>query len=1200
MGSFCAGDPAPTLPATSKEGISGTWSPAVVDMTQSGTYNFTADGGLCASYALPVVIYRLNLTETHVDLGYSTSPIGSIDLTVSGGSGYSYSWTGPSGFTSSSQDLTGLAAGDYRVVVKDLSTNCEEKLTVTLTQSILTVSFTSTPVTCFGGNNGTAIANPSGGLPPYKYLWDNGQTGQTISGLSSGTYDVTVTDAKGIGSTGSVYIIQPPELIVTATQISAPDCSVTAQVLVAASGGTPGYNGVGTFLATAGPHTFTVTDANGCSKPAIVNVVLYDRPLAPTTNLIQPTCFDPTGTIEFTTPIPSAGISFSVTGPSPVNITTQNTTGVFSGLVAGIYSVSTVNSNGCPSDPISVTISAPPVIPSNPVAKPITECEKNPIQTLNANAGIVAPPLGTVIVWYDALTGGNVVANPILNTPTTITYFAEARNSECASNSRTPVTLTILPLPSAPISKGDLSACESSPLVILDARDAIDATGKTIVWYDKLVGGNLVTFPTLNAVKTVTYYAENVSGTCSSSPRTPVTLSIFTLPAKPTAVVSVVPRCIDTSGVIEVKTPIGSVFNYSIDNGPYQSSATFTNQTPGNHFIRVKNTITTCESGATVLTVPNIPPVPHIINLTVENCICYGDSGKLNFEFANVVDGTYVIVYVGGQFNNVKVVKGKASILAPAGVYNVLAIEANGCTSSENWNVEIKQPDQISVSAKITEIDLKSKQKGEIDITISGGTGPYQTIWKPNLSNGFAGATTEDIKNLNAGIYTVTVTDASGCLKTFIDTIPKANLPPIATDDNFLANCNLVTGDLLYTDNGNGVDSDPDNDPIAIDVKPVRTPSHGILTINSDGTFEYKAFLGYTGDDTFIYVIYDVKKNYSNPAMVTIHIVSDTDRDGIADNLDPDADGDGILNVDEVLAGQDWETTDNDGDGYPNYLDIDSDNDGIVDNVEAQSTPGYIKPSGVDKNNDGIDDAYDPAQGGTKIVPIDTESDGIPDYLDVDSDGDGVPDYIEGHDLNADGKPDHVLVGKDTDGDGLGDGFDTIINECSLSENVIGSNAVLQDFDGDGLRDWRDTNDDDDEYPTRVEDLNGNGDWSDDVIGHPGHPEYLWYGRDCELFIPNAFSPNDDNIHDYFQIYCIESYPNARMYIFDQLGNLLYQQEHYGNLEFWKAPERAWWDGRTKNRAVSLTGGKVPPGTYYYVLNLGNGDVRKSFVFISY
>jgi gliding motility-associated-like protein len=192
-----------------------------------------------------------------------------------------------------------------------------------------------------------------------------------------------------------------------------------------------------------------------------------------------------------------------------------------------------------------------------------------------------------------------------------------------------------------------------------------------------------------------------------------------------------------------------------------------------------------------------------------------------------------------------------------------------------------------------------------------------------------------------------------------------------------------------------------------------------------------------------------------------------------------------------------------------------------------------------------------------------------------------------------------VLSGKDTDGDGLDDAYDTVVNGCN-NGNAIGSNAPLQDFDLDGKHDWRDENDDDDEYLTRFEDLNVDGDYSNDDIDFDGHPEYLDYGRECDLFIPDAFSPNDDNVHDYFQIYCMVQFPNAKMYIFDQLGNKLYEKENYGNMDFWKTPDQAWWDGTTNNRSAAVNGRKVIPGTYYYVLRLGNGEVKKSSVFVSY
>ena len=574
---------------------------------------------------------------------------------------------------------------------------------------------------------------------------------------------------------------------------------------------------------------------------------------------------------------------------------------------------------------------------------------------------------------------------------------------------------------------------------------------------------------------------------------------------------------------------------------------------------------------------------------------------QLTFTMTNTPDGLYVIKYIGGQLSNVAVSKGKATVAVPAGTYNALSIEANGCNSDEIINVNIIQPSEIVITESITEIDLKSNTKGAINITVTGGS-PFSTA-DPYLYKWADGTTTKDIKNLNEGTYVITVTDKNGCTQVKSITMPAPNFPPVARDDDFISGCSGVNGNL-FADNGKGIDYDPENDPFFVDVIPIESPKQGTLTIDqATGSFVYLANPGYEGLDMFRYAIYDKDHYQGDTATVIIHVVSDFDGDGIADALDKDADADGILNQDEVLAGQDWKTTDSDGDGHFNWLDIDSDNDGIVDIVEAQKTAGYIAPSGK-INTDGLDLAYDPAQGGTKIVPVDTDSsladpDGIPDFLDVDSDNDWVPDYIEGHDLNSDGKPDRILAGKDTDADGLDDTFDIVVKGCN-NDNSTGSNSPLQDFDGDGLKDWRDDNDDDDEFLTRFEDLNADGDYSNDVTGHVGHPEYLWYGRDCELFIPDAFSPNDDNVHDYFQIYCIESYPNAHMYIFDQVGNKLYEKEQYGNLDRWKTPDQAWWDGTTNNRSATRNGNKVVPGTYYYVLRLGNGEVKKSFVFISY
>ncbi|HHH51497.1 MAG TPA: hypothetical protein ENK76_03920, partial [Campylobacterales bacterium] len=84
------------------------------------------------------------------------------------------------------------------------------------------------------------------------------------------------------------------------------------------------------------------------------------------------------------------------------------------------------------------------------------------------------------------------------------------------------------------------------------------------------------------------------------------------------------------------------------------------------------------------------------------------------------------------------------------------------------------------------------------------------------------------------------------------------------------------------------------------------------------------------------------------------------------------------------------EVADHDEDGVPDFLDLDSDNDGIPDNIEAQTTQDYIPPSGVEDDR-GVDTAYN----GVSLTPVDTDSDGVPDFIDTDSDNDGTPDIDE-------------------------------------------------------------------------------------------------------------------------------------------------------------------------------------------------------------
>lgn len=224
----------------------------------------------------------------------------------------------------------------------------------------------------------------------------------------------------------------------------------------------------------------------------------------------------------------------------------------------------------------------------------------------------------------------------------------------------------------------------------------------------------------------------------------------------------------------------------------------------------------------------------------------------------------------------------------------------------------------------------------------------------------------------------------------------------------------------------------------------------------------------------------------------------DTDDDGIPDDQDADDDNDGIPDVDEgdndgKPGGGDRDT---DGDGIPDSRDIDSDGDGITDTIEAKQSPAkpftqHVPQQCADADGDGILDMY-----ATGLTLADTDGDGQPDYLDTDADGDGVLDSTEGHDAQQPlGIPDVQPFFSDSDRDGLDDAYDTLQHSDTNCEgwlqNIIGTNAPLQDTDGNGTEDWRDPDDDGDGTPTSGEDTNNDGNWANDDSDNDGIPAYL-------------------------------------------------------------------------------------------------------------
>jgi hypothetical protein len=203
---------------------------------------------------------------------------GSAQGAITGGTGtVTYAWS-PSG--GSAATATGLAAGCYELVVTD-SLGCTDTDSICITEpSALSIQVEGDTVLCNGDCDGMLTCAAIGGTPAYSYLWSNGATGDSISGLCPGTYSATIVDANGCIISETVAVVEPTAISLSETHTDATFAnSNDGSGTVTASGGTPGY----TYLWTPGGHTtatadsllpgiytVAVTDSNGCSDTITV------------------------------------------------------------------------------------------------------------------------------------------------------------------------------------------------------------------------------------------------------------------------------------------------------------------------------------------------------------------------------------------------------------------------------------------------------------------------------------------------------------------------------------------------------------------------------------------------------------------------------------------------------------------------------------------------------------------------------------------------------------------------------------------------------------------------------------------------------------------------------------------------------------------------------------------------------------------
>jgi gliding motility-associated-like protein len=779
----------------------------------AGTYSITVtDANGCTRNITQVISEPAILSSTGIvsNVICHGGLSGSIDISVLGGtSPYTYLWS--NGTTS--QDLSGVNAGNYTVIINDVN-GCSTSGTYTITEPVrLNVSSVSTNVLCFGANNGTIDVSVSGGSTPYIYLWNDAVNTEDRSALSPGNYSVTITDNNGCNDSISASISQPDSLNTSSSQTNV-SCAgrADATINLSVNGGIAPYTYIWSDGSTledrislvGGPISVTITDANLCTK--ILNfTIIESAPLASSLVGTNPTCYGgANGSINLTT---SGG-----TSPLSYLWNTFDNTEDLSSLVAGLYTVIITDANGCTRrDTISL---------SQPAQISITHTNINPL-CFGANTGTIDITVtgGTTpysFIWNDGninedrtsllaglysvtVTDANTCsASHTINitSPSIINITGVVADVRCTggstgsinittsggsgpytylwSNGTTTEDISFVVAGTYTITVTDANSCPMVQSFTINQPTVLSGIVRT---HDvTCFGGNDGSARAIasGGIAPYNYFwasfvlGDTISGQRAGNYAVLVTdfngcQTILNGTIGSPAVINpnfaiTNARCFNSTNGFVTTSATGGVgpYTYTWSNG---ATTSFINPVAAGTYVLT----TTDNVGCTHVDTAIVgQPDSILAHGVVSNLSCYGDnSGAINITATggNPAYG-YSWTLPDGSTSFVEDI-----IPASAGVYFLAINDVLNCVGTDTFIVT--QPDSLAISSLVDNVTCNGANNGRIDIDVNGGTPTYRFTW----SNG---ATTEDLINIGDGTYTVTVTDANNCIaiKTYTVTEP--------------------------------------------------------------------------------------------------------------------------------------------------------------------------------------------------------------------------------------------------------------------------------------------------------------------------------------------------------------------------------------------------------------------------------------------
>lgn len=756
----------------------------------------------------PVLVVSLKEVK---DVTYNGGKNGSIDIDVTGGSSpYKYKWSN----SSDKQDISNLEAGSYSVRITDAA-GCAKILNAAVTQpSTLVAQLDNvTQITCNGNKSGEINVSVAGGVAPYTYAWSNGETTKDLKGLGAGKYVLTITDQNGMTKKLETTITEPPlfkSKIGTVTNVTCFGASNGA-IDISAEGGVGPYryrwsNGQTSqdlINIPAGNYSVKISDANGCENDLSTVVTQPD---------VLKLALDEVNNISCNGQS-TGSVNLAVTGgvlPYQFKWNNGATTEDIKGLKAGNYSVQVKDSKGC-ADQVAVQI-------TEPRALIVTEASLKQVDCKNNNTGAISVNVsGGVLPYKYAWTSGDTtknlsnikagayalkvtdhngcVANIARNItePTKLTHQLDGiSNVLCFGEAKGAVNISVAG-GVAPYSyhwsngsiTQDISGVKAGrySVQIKDANNCADSLAVNIkenaVLAAKVVSQDISCFglktgsvdiSVTGGVRPYRYVWNNNAKTEDIAALGAGNYSVLvrdsvgcTLHAdarinEPSKLVASLQSYNDINcngnktGSVSIKISGGTLpYKYKWNNG--DTTLNLTNVGAGKYTFNVTDKGGCAQTVAAALSEPT--KVTYAIK-AVTNVSCFNDkSGSVDLAVSGGI-GPYIYNWSNGatsqDLENVA-----------AGKYSVDITDAKGCKQS--IGAEVVQPTELLLKLDtINHIQCFGNRNGAVFITVSGGVAPYKYLW----SNG---AITQDINQLPAGQYNVTVSDAKGCIKTLSATV---------------------------------------------------------------------------------------------------------------------------------------------------------------------------------------------------------------------------------------------------------------------------------------------------------------------------------------------------------------------------------------------------------------------------------------------